>query len=126
MIWILGDQLRAQALSINGDPNSRTPNWTRAEVNGPISRRTFRAFRCAVPSAVRCLPAGIRITAFRATNIPLPEGSKAIADVFNGNGYDTAYFGKWHLGGFHEWNGTRGLLHHRSGPPRRIQALVRL
>src|SRR4051812_4900625 len=33
---------------------------------------------------------------------PLPAGQPTIADIFNANGYDTAYFGKWHLGGFHE------------------------
>src|SRR6266540_658619 len=34
VLWILGDQFRAQALQSNGDPNSRTSNLTRAEVNG--------------------------------------------------------------------------------------------
>ena len=31
VIWIFGDQFRAQALPFNGDPNSRTPNLERAE-----------------------------------------------------------------------------------------------
>lgn len=29
--------------------------------------------------------------------IPLPSGTKTLADHFNENGYDTAYIGKWHL-----------------------------
>jgi arylsulfatase A-like enzyme len=41
---------------------------------------------------------------------PLPEGQKTIADVFNENGYDTAYVGKWHLGGFHEYNGRAAFF----------------
>jgi hypothetical protein len=27
VIWILGDQFRAQALACNGDPNSRSPKY---------------------------------------------------------------------------------------------------
>ncbi len=34
VIWVIADQFRAQALSRNGDPNARTPNLERAEVNG--------------------------------------------------------------------------------------------
>lgn len=34
VIWILGDQHRAQALSCNGDPNVNTPNLDRLAVEG--------------------------------------------------------------------------------------------
>ena len=40
-----------------------------------------------------------------------------IANVFNDNGYDTAYFGKWHLDGFKESGGRAGL--HIVPPERR-------
>jgi arylsulfatase A-like enzyme len=32
----------------------------------------------------------------------MPTNHKTIAHVFNENGYDTAYFGKWHLDGHKE------------------------
>lgn len=35
----------------------------------------------------------------------LPVDKLTIADVFNANGYHTAYVGKWHLDGFHERDG---------------------
>jgi arylsulfatase A-like enzyme len=41
---------------------------------------------------------------------PLPAGQKTIADVFNASGYSTAYFGKWHLGGWHEANGRAAFF----------------
>ena len=41
----------------------------------------------------------------------LPEDKKTIADVFNENGYDTAYFGKWHLDGFKEGPNKRAAKH---------------
>ena len=45
-----------------------------------------------------------------------------IADVFNENGYHTAYFGKWHLDGFHEREG-RAALHTVHGPARAARPL---
>src|SRR3954469_23902350 len=39
MIWIVADQIRAQALSMNGNPNARTPSLSRAEVNGVLTSR---------------------------------------------------------------------------------------
>lgn len=46
----------------------------------------------------------------------MPPEMPTIADVFNENGYHTAYFGKWHLDGFHEREG-RAALH--TVPPER-------
>jgi hypothetical protein len=36
VLWILGDQFRAQALAASGDPNACTPNLDRAAVNGSL------------------------------------------------------------------------------------------
>jgi arylsulfatase A-like enzyme len=41
---------------------------------------------------------------------PLPVGQKTVADVFNTKGYSTAYFGKWHLGGWHEKDGRAAFF----------------
>jgi arylsulfatase A-like enzyme len=40
----------------------------------------------------------------------LPAGQRTIADVFNENGYHTGYFGKWHLGGWHERDGRAAFF----------------
>ena len=40
----------------------------------------------------------------------LPPEQPTIAHTFNEEGYDTAYFGKWHLDGFHERDG-RAAMH---------------
>lgn len=47
----------------------------------------------------------------------MPPEMPTIADVFNENGYHTAYFGKWHLDGFHEREGRAAL--HTVPPGRR-------
>jgi arylsulfatase A-like enzyme len=41
---------------------------------------------------------------------PLPADMPTVADVFNEHGFDTAYFGKWHLGGFHERHGRAAMF----------------
>ena len=117
MIWILGDQLRAQALSMNGDPNSRTPSLSRAEVNGVNFTQNVSGFPLCCPFRGSMLTSRYPNQCVPGHEYPLPAGMPTVADVFNPNGYNTAYFGKWHLGGFHESRGARGVLHHRSKSP---------
>lgn len=47
----------------------------------------------------------------------MPPEMPTIADVFNENGYHTAYFGKWHLDGFHEREGRAALRPARAARP---------
>jgi len=104
-IWIMCDQLRSQALSCNGDPNVRTPNLDLLAKQG-IN------FKNAVGGYPLCCPyRGSMLTGLYPHNCtpgheyPLPMDKTTIADIFNDNGYHTAYVGKWHLDGFKERNG---------------------
>ena len=47
----------------------------------------------------------------------LPAGQQTIAHAFSAAGYRTAYFGKWHLAGFHESEGRAAF--HITDPARR-------
>ncbi len=105
VIWILGDQFRSQALGCAGDPNASTPNLDTMAAQGV-------RFTSAVSGMPLCCPfRGSMLTGryphhcVPGHEYPLPEGQPTIASVFNAAGYHTAYFGKWHLGGFHESNG---------------------
>ena len=110
VIWILGDQLRAQALAFNGDPNSRMPNLDRAQVNGVNFKGNLSGFPLCCPFRGSMLTSLYPHNCVPGHEYPLPAGQKTVADVFNGNGYDTAYFGKWHLGGWHERNGRAAFF----------------
>ncbi len=110
ILWILGDQLRAQALSFNGDPNARTPNLERAEVNGVSFTSHLSGFPLCCPFRGSMLASRYPHHCVPGHEYPLPAGQKTVATVFNENGYDTAYFGKWHLGGFHEANGRAAFF----------------
>ena len=100
VIWIFGDQHRAQALSYRGDPNVYTPNIDN------LARDGMR-FDNAVAGAPWCTPfRGALLSgtyphqngAIRPPSPLLPE-IPTIAIPFNQVGYHTAYFGKWHLDG---------------------------
>ena len=110
VLWILGDQFRAQALQSNGDPNSRTPNLTRAEVNGMSFMGHVSGFPLCCPFRGSMLTSRYPHHCVPGHEYPLPEGQKTVADVFNANGYHTAYFGKWHLGGWHEKDGRAAFF----------------
>ena len=110
VIWILGDQLRAQALGCAGDPNATTPNLDALAAQGV-------RFSSAVSGMPLCCPfRGSMLTSryphhcVPGHEFPLPAGQPTIANVFNDAGYHTAYFGKWHLGGFHESQGRAAMF----------------
>ena len=100
ILWILCDQMRGQALSHMGDPNVSTPHLDRMAAEGI----TFGQARSGTPV---CTP-------FRGTALTglyphqsgithnqsrLPETLPTVATLLREQGYDTAWFGKWHLDG---------------------------
>jgi arylsulfatase A-like enzyme len=100
VLWIFGDQHRAQALSYMGNPNLHTPNIDRLAANGVT-------FSNAVAGCPWCTPfRGSLLTSFyihhnvQRTPQRMDPQQPLITDVFNEHGYLTAYFGKWHLGGY--------------------------
>jgi arylsulfatase A-like enzyme len=110
VIWILGDQHRGQALGSSGDPNLHTPHIDRLAAEG-------LSFTGAVAGYPLCCPyRGSLMTGLYPHHcVPgheyrMPPEQPTIATVFSQAGYHTAYFGKWHLDGFHEREG-RAAMH---------------
>ena len=96
VIWIFGDQHRAQALSVLEDPNVQTPNIDRLAVSsrtgvaGSPLCSPFRGSLLTSQYPHRCIP---------GHDIALPSGMPTVATAFNHSGYQTAYLGKWHVDG---------------------------
>lgn len=110
VIWIMADQHRGQALGCAGDPNVATPNLDAMAAQGV-------RFTAAVSGMPLCCPArGSFLTSLYphkcvpGHEYPLPDGQRTIAHALNDAGYATAWFGKWHLSGFHERDG-RAAMH---------------
>lgn len=110
VLWVFGDQHRAQALGGAGDPNLYTPNIDRLAAEGV-------AFTAAVAGCPLCCPfRGSLLTgryphqAVPGHERPLPDGMPTLATAFKAAGYRTAWFGKWHVDGWRERDG-RAALH---------------
>ncbi len=110
VIWFIVDQMRGQAMGVNGDPNVFTPNLDNMAICGTN-------FQNAVSGYPLCCPyRGTMITGKYAHNHsvkihedPLDPSCNVVTDVFNDEGYETIYFGKWHMGGIKERDGRAVL-----------------
>ncbi|WP_232296329.1 sulfatase [Terriglobus sp. TAA 43] len=105
ILWLVADQMRAQALGINGDPNAHTPNIDRLSRSGINFQQARSGFPLCCPFRGTMLTSRYPHHMVPGHEYPLPSGQKTVANLFNDAGYHTGYFGKWHLGGFHESEG---------------------
>jgi len=98
ILWVVTTQWRAQATGYAGDPNARTPsldalaacsvNYTQAITPhpfGPFARAAMLTGQLSPENGVR------------EYFDPLPTTSRTIAHLLADRGYETAFFGKWHL-----------------------------
>ncbi len=100
IIWVITDQMRAQAMGFMGDPNVRTPNLDNMAREGV-------AFTSAISGAPWCCPfRGALLTGqyphvngVVKTPMQLSPSAKTIVSPLKDNGYHTAWVGKWHLDG---------------------------
>lgn len=100
IVVVLADQLRRQALGCYGDPNVATP------AIDALSRRGAR-FANAVSTYPICVPFRFTLMTGQYAHTRLvpsigwrmSPAERTLADEFNAAGYETAYFGKWHLYG---------------------------
>jgi len=100
VLYVFGDQWRAQATGYAGDPNVRTPNLD------ALSRESIN-FKNSVAGCPVCSPARACMVTGRyplthgifMNDLYLKHDAVSIAEAYSGAGYDTAYIGKWHLDG---------------------------
>jgi arylsulfatase A-like enzyme len=119
VIILLTDQQRADAFGAAGAEDVRTPAMDRLAREGVLFTRAFAAAPQCSPSRAALLTgryphrtrvmgnSGGGVEGGRAATDRPPAGMSPALDrslptlgrVFAAAGYDTAYFGKWHLGG---------------------------
>ena len=110
VIWIFSDQQRAQALGCSGDPNLHTPNLDNLAALGVHMTGALSGFPLCCPFRGSLLTGKYPHKCVPGHQYQMPPEQPTIANVFNEAGYHTAYFGKWHLDGYHESNG-RAAMH---------------
>jgi arylsulfatase A-like enzyme len=99
IIWVFSDQQPAYTLGCNGDPNARTPNIDRMAASGWNFRNAVSGFPLCCPFRGSLLTGRYPHHCVPGHEFQMPPEMPTAADMFNAAGYDTAYFGKWHLDG---------------------------
>lgn len=97
VIWIMPDQLRAQALGCNGDPNVHTPNIDALAARGINFTQARSGFPLCCPARGSFLTGLYPHRCTPGHDLGLPPTQTTIAHILREHGYKTAYFGKWHL-----------------------------
>lgn len=99
LLWIVTTQWRASATGYAGDPNARTPHLDAlaresVDFSQAVTPHPFGPFaRAALLTGVPSPANGIR-----DYFDPLPASARTLAQALRGEGYETSFWGKWHLG----------------------------
>ena len=110
ILWIFGDQHRAQALGLMGDPNLATPHLDGLAADGVTFDRAVAGCPLCCPYRGSLLSGRYPHKAVPGHQMRLPADLFTIAQPFKSAGYDTAWYGKWHVDGFQEKEG-RAVFH---------------
>ena len=110
VIWIFGDQHRQQAMGWAGDPNVSTPNLDRMAGDGLASTGAVAGCPLCCPYRGSLLTSRYPHECVPGHEFPMPPEMPTVAGPFRQAGYETVYFGKWHLDGWKERDG-RAAMH---------------
>ncbi|MBV7335704.1 sulfatase [Chloroflexi bacterium TSY] len=100
IIYVFGDQWRAQATGYAGDPNVQTPNIDRLADESINLRNAVStcplctAYRASFLSGQYPLTHGLFVN-----DVSLDPNATTLGKIFAQHGYDTAWIGKWHVDG---------------------------
>lgn len=99
VLFILTDDQRWDAMSLAGNPHLKTPNIDRLGREGIYFKNTFCTTSLCSPSRASIL-SGLYAHAHGVVNnfTEYPTQLASFPRVLQSAGYDTAYFGKWHMG----------------------------
>lgn len=100
ILFLLPDQLRAQALGCMGDPNVKSPNIDLLAAEGLLMRNTIANTPVCCPArAIMLTGRYAHSNGMVANDLRLRESEVTIAEVLKDAGYRTGFIGKWHLDG---------------------------
>jgi N-acetylglucosamine-6-sulfatase len=99
VLFVLCDDLRWDALGYAGNPHVKTPNIDRLAREGVAFKNMFCTTSLCSPSRASIL-SGLYAHKHGVQDnfTEYPTSFKSFPMVLQSTGYDTAYFGKWHMG----------------------------
>ncbi|MFM8470559.1 MAG: sulfatase [Limisphaerales bacterium] len=99
ILFFLTDDQRWDALSIAGNPHLQTPHMDRIGREGVYFKNTFCTTSLCSPSRASILSGVYAHTHGVQNNFTeYPANFRSFPMQLQAAGYDTAYFGKWHMG----------------------------
>jgi arylsulfatase A-like enzyme len=100
VVVVVADQLRRHALGCYGDPNVNTPAIDALAASGTRFANAVSTYPICVPFRFTLMTGQYAHTRLvPSIGWRMSPAERTLADEFNEVGYDTAYFGKWHLYG---------------------------
>lgn len=117
VIFILIDDMRFDSMSCMGHPFLKTPHLDRLANNGVLFNHAYVTTSLCSPSRASVLSGQYAHTHGVLDNsTPLPEDTPIFPIELRKHGYETAFIGKWHMGGstdaprpgFDHWISFRG------------------
>jgi len=100
IVFILTDQWRGSALGYAGNPDVKTPNLDAFAKEAVNFTNTVSVTPVCTPHRAALLTGRFPTTTGMFLNdIHLPAEELTMAEIFKKEGYNTAYWGKWHLDG---------------------------
>jgi arylsulfatase A-like enzyme len=100
ILFIVPDQLRAQALGCAGNPDVKTPNLDRLAREGLVFNRAFANSPVCCPArAVLLTGKYAHRNGMTANDLRLRGSETTLAELLKAAGYRTGFIGKWHLDG---------------------------
>ncbi|MEP2309971.1 sulfatase-like hydrolase/transferase, partial [Rhodopirellula bahusiensis] len=103
VVFILTDDHRFDAMGCAGHPFLETPHLDSIAANGTHVKNAFVTTSLCSPSRASILT-GLYTHKHRVidNNRMVPEGTLFFPQYLQRAGYDTAFVGKWHMGGHHD------------------------
>lgn len=100
VVFILTDDHRYDAMGFMGHPFMKTPNLDSIAAAGVHLKNAFVTTSLCSPSRASILT-GLYTHKHRVidNNRPMPAGIRFFPEYLRKAGYETAFFGKWHMGG---------------------------
>jgi len=116
ILWVFGDQHRGCSMGYAGDPNLSTPSLDRLAHEGTVFTQAVGGTPLCCPFRGSLLSGRYPHHCVPGHEDPFPDGMPTVAYPFKEAGYETVYFGKWHVDGFKE---SRGRAAYHKVPAQR-------
>lgn len=100
IVFVFGDQWRAQATGYAGNPTVKTPHLDRFATESINLTQAVSGYPVCSPARASLLTGQFPLThGVFVNDVHLDNSAVSIAQAFKQGGYQTSYIGKWHVDG---------------------------